>query len=90
MPSTDTNASLQPALWLDGRTAVLGILGDPVAQVKAPAPLTARLQQQGLNAVLVPMHVRPDDVGPCCPHCSRCTTSRASSSPCRTSSAWRT
>lgn len=62
MPSTDTNASLQPALSLDGRTAVLGILGDPVAQVKAPAPLTARLQQQGLNAVLVPMHVRPDDV----------------------------
>ncbi|MFS2055681.1 hypothetical protein ACEN8K_43660, partial [Variovorax sp. CT11-76] len=62
MPSTDTKVSLQPVLQLDGRTAVLGILGDPVAQVKAPAPLTARLQQAGLNAVLVPMHVRADDV----------------------------
>jgi shikimate dehydrogenase len=72
MPITDTNPSLQPALRLDGRTAVLGILGDPVAQVKAPAPLTARLQQAGLNAVLVPMHVRADDVGhPAASACSR-------------------
>lgn len=53
--STDTSSSLQ----LDGRTVVLGLLGDPVAQVKAPAPLTQLLQQRGLNAVLVPMHV-PD------------------------------
>lgn len=44
-------------LRLDGRTAVLGLIGDPVAQVKAPLPLTRLLQARGLNAVLVPLHV---------------------------------
>jgi len=57
----DLTASNAPsgtsALQLDGRTAVLGIVGDPVAQVKAPLPLTLRLQKSGLNAVLVPLHV---------------------------------
>ncbi|SFO89737.1 shikimate dehydrogenase [Variovorax sp. PDC80] len=51
-------------LKLDGSTAVLGIIGDPIAQVKAPLPLTQRLQRRGLNAVLVPLHVRADDVAP--------------------------
>lgn len=49
---------------LDGRTAVLVIIGDPVAQVKAPQPLTTLLQSRGLNAVLVPMHTRAEDVRP--------------------------
>lgn len=48
--------------FLDGETAVLGIIGDPIAQVKAPRPLTALMQQEGLNAVLVPMHVTAADV----------------------------
>lgn len=52
------------AIRLDGRTAVLGILGDPVAQVKAPAPLTRLLQARGLNALLVPLHVQPADLAP--------------------------
>lgn len=47
---------------IDGETAVLGIIGDPVAQVKAPRPLTMLLQSRGLNAVLVPMHVTAKDV----------------------------
>lgn len=51
-------------LKLDGRTAVLGIIGDPVAQVKAPLPLTRLLQRRGINAVLVPLHVRAADVAP--------------------------
>lgn len=49
-------------LRLDGSTAVLGIIGDPIAQVKAPLPLTRLLQARGINAVLVPMHVQGDDV----------------------------
>jgi shikimate dehydrogenase len=47
---------------LDGQTRVLGIIGDPVEQVKAPYPLTQRLQQRGLNAVLVPLWVQAGDV----------------------------
>jgi len=55
MPSAET--SNWDGLRLDGKTAVLGIIGDPVAQVKAPLPLTRLLQQRGINAVLVPLHV---------------------------------
>jgi len=49
-------------LRLDGRTLVLGIIGDPIAQVKAPMPLTRLLQSRGINAVLVPLHVQGEDV----------------------------
>ncbi len=49
---------------LDGRTAVLAIIGDPIAQVKAPQPLTELLQAQGLNAVLVPLQVPAPQVQP--------------------------
>ncbi len=45
-------------IHLDGATQVLGIIGDPVAQVKAPGPLTELLQTQGMNAVLVPLQAR--------------------------------
>jgi shikimate dehydrogenase len=55
MPTEDHTLS---AIRLDGATQVLGIIGDPVAQVKAPAPLTRLLQAIGLNAVLVPLHAR--------------------------------
>lgn len=51
-------------LKLDGNTAVLGIIGDPVAQVKAPLPLTQLLQRRGINAVLVPLHVPAAGVAP--------------------------
>ncbi|MDQ0033471.1 shikimate dehydrogenase [Variovorax boronicumulans] len=51
-------------LRLDGKTAVLGIIGDPVAQVKAPLPLTRLLQARGINAVLVPLHVEAANVVP--------------------------
>lgn len=56
-----TNDTLD-GLRLDGRTTVLGIIGDPIAQVKAPLPLTRLLQARGINAVLVPLHVHGDDV----------------------------
>lgn len=59
-------ASAEPlsfdTLRLDGNTAVLGLIGDPIAQVKAAAPLTRLLQARGFNAVLVPMHVQAGDV----------------------------
>lgn len=58
-------------LRLDGRTVVLGIIGDPIAQAKAPMPLTRLLQERGLNAILVPLHVRAKDVDGLLATCSQ-------------------
>ena len=49
-------------LHIDGATQLVGIIGDPVAQVKAPQPLSMLMQSRGLNAVLVPLQVGPHDV----------------------------
>ncbi|WP_341645494.1 shikimate dehydrogenase family protein [Thauera sp. SDU_THAU2] len=47
---------------LSGETRVLAIMGDPIAQVKSPAGVTATLNEKGINAVLVPIHVAPADL----------------------------
>lgn len=44
-------------LRIDGSTRLVGIIGDPIAQVKAPQPLSLLMQSRGLNAVLVPLQV---------------------------------
>ena len=49
-------------MLLNGETAILGIIGDPVAQVKSPAALTQLMQRRGINCVLVPLHVAAADV----------------------------
>ena len=43
--------------FLNGATSVIGIAGDPIAQVKSPAGMTQGLAARGLNAVVVPFHV---------------------------------
>jgi shikimate dehydrogenase len=45
---------------LDGATRLIPILGDPIAQVKAPAGLTAEFARRGRNMMVVPFHVTPD------------------------------
>ncbi len=50
------------AFLLDGATRVIPIIGDPIAQVKSPANVTRSLNERGLNAIVVPMHVAPTDV----------------------------
>ena len=47
---------------LSGETLVVPILGDPIAQVKSPDGVTRALVARGRNAVVVPMHVLPDDL----------------------------
>lgn len=47
---------------LDGASRVYYVVGDPIAQVKAPARMTAGFAQRGVNAVLVPMHVAACDL----------------------------
>lgn len=45
-----------------GATRVIFIVGDPIAQVKAPAFATRTLRARGADAVVVPAHVRPADL----------------------------
>ena len=41
----------------EGDRKVLGIIGDPVRQVKSPAVFNDNVQRCGTNAVMVPLHV---------------------------------
>jgi shikimate dehydrogenase len=43
----------------NGETRLHLILGDPVAQTKSPAGLTAEFAARGVNALCVPVHVAP-------------------------------
>ncbi|HKY85561.1 MAG TPA: hypothetical protein VJL90_02235 [Pseudorhodoplanes sp.] len=45
---------------VDGATRLYGIIGDPIAQVKSPEIVTAGMRAARRNALLLPMHVKPD------------------------------
>lgn len=45
---------------VNGATRLYGIIGDPIAQVKSPEVFTARFRAAGINALLVPIHVKPE------------------------------
>lgn len=47
---------------LSGETRVIGIIGDPIAQVKSPAGVTRALLENGRNALVIPIHVTPADL----------------------------
>lgn len=45
---------------VNGSTRLYGIIGDPIQQVKSPEIFTARFRAAGVNAILVPLHLKPD------------------------------
>jgi shikimate dehydrogenase len=47
--------------FVNGGTRLYGIVGDPIAQVRSPEMVTWELQRRGLDAVLLPIHVRNAD-----------------------------
>jgi shikimate dehydrogenase len=47
---------------ITGRTKVLVALADPIEHVRAPDMLNAAFASRGMDAVLVPMHVRPEEL----------------------------
>lgn len=49
-------------LPLSGATRLFVIVGDPIAQVKSPAGITAGFVRRGVDAVLVPVQVGAQDV----------------------------
>jgi shikimate dehydrogenase len=56
----------QPGIALpDGSTRLIPIVGDPIAQVKSPAWITAALQARGVNAYVMPVHVGAAQVDAC-------------------------
>ena len=46
--------------YVSGRTRLYGIVGDPIVQVRSPEMITAELVGRGVDAVLVPLHLKPD------------------------------
>lgn len=48
---------------LSGRTRIVAIFGDPIAQVKSPAGVTEALKRLGRDCVVVPAHVTSANVG---------------------------
>jgi len=47
--------------YVSGRTRVFGIVGHPIAQVRSPEMFTAEFRRRGVDAILVPLHVLPED-----------------------------
>ena len=47
---------------VDGSTQMLGIVGDPIRQVRAPEIWSALFRTNGLNAICVPFHVKPAEL----------------------------
>ena len=47
---------------VDGSTKLLGIVGDPIAQVRSPPMWSALFRYNRVNAICVPFHVRPGDL----------------------------
>jgi shikimate dehydrogenase len=59
---TGGNRRMRAAMtnWPNGETLVVFIVGDPVAQVKSPAAITAQFASRGVNAAVLPAHVAPE------------------------------
>ncbi len=55
----------------DGATRLIPIVGDPIAQVKSPAGITAALHARGINAYVMPVHVGAADLDACLDGMSR-------------------
>ena len=47
--------------FVNGKTRVYGIVGDPIEQVRSPEMVTWEMQKRDHNAVLIPMHIARDE-----------------------------
>ena len=51
---------MTPAVRITGATRLYAIVGDPIVQVRSPEVYTERFAAAGVNAVLLPVLVRPE------------------------------
>ena len=54
------SAPAEAAPIIDGATRLYGIIGHPIDQVRSPEVMTRRFRAAGRNAILAPLHVRPE------------------------------
>jgi shikimate dehydrogenase len=47
--------------FVNGRTRLYGIVGHPIEQVRSPETVTFELQRRDLNAILLPIHIKPEE-----------------------------
>ena len=47
--------------YLSGKTRLYGIVGHPIEQVRSPEMITAEMKSRGMDAILLPLHVLPED-----------------------------
>lgn len=47
--------------YVNGRTRLFGIVGHPIEQVKSPELFGAEFERRGVNALMLPLHVLPDE-----------------------------
>lgn len=52
---------MQQVDFIQGRTRMFGIVGDPIAQVRSPEMITWEFHRRGVDAVLVPIHLPAAD-----------------------------
>lgn len=57
-------SDMRPRL-IDGATRIYGIIGDPIAQVKSPTVFNEKFRAMGKNAVMIPLHAKPDNFDQC-------------------------
>src|SRR4029077_524469 len=50
------------AMSISGKTAMLAIIGDPIAHVRAPDFYNPQFFARGIDAFIVPMHLLRDDL----------------------------
>jgi shikimate dehydrogenase len=56
----DTAGAHAEQAIIDAGTRLYAIIGDPILQVKSPLVLNPRFVKAGMDAVMLPVHVRPD------------------------------
>lgn len=47
--------------YISGETRIFAIVGHPIQQVRSPEMVTAELKRRGLNAILAPFDILPED-----------------------------
>lgn len=57
--------------YVSGRTRLFGIVGHPIEQVRSPEMFSAEFRRRQRDAILVPMHVLPEDFDACLPSLMR-------------------
>jgi shikimate dehydrogenase len=51
--------------YISERSRLFGIVGHPIEQVRSPEMVTAEFVSRGLDAILLPIHIQPDNFDNC-------------------------